>query len=193
MIPTPTANITSPPDFKTWAASRSLVLANYDAGRWTLTDWAVTGVERFGDSANHILANDAERHLFRQALLVGRKFPRDKRHARLSWWHHLEVVALPEADAHTWLTKAEKNAWPTKDLRTEIRRALAIDGPDTDRRDAGWLPTEIAHAFMQGMKRETDIRPIDTWPQSKALTVLRIFDTAGVTTCIEAIRRRAGR
>ena len=44
----------------------------------------------------------------------------ERRRDSLSFGHHAEVAALPEAEQDYWLRKAEQLGWPVKRLRSQV-------------------------------------------------------------------------
>jgi len=55
---------------------------------------------------------------------VARRFALSRRRDMLSFGHHAEVAAMPEAEQEYWLGKAEELSWSRNQLRREVRASL---------------------------------------------------------------------
>ena len=71
----------------------------------------------------------------RNLAWVARSFETSRRRDSLSFAHHAEVAALPQAEQELWLNRAERLGWS----RNELRRQLA----PRHRRDRACGPTVV--------------------------------------------------
>lgn len=115
------------PPFQTFADWNDLGKSLCLAGRnihWLIGDWLIAGVEKFGDrardEANVIFRSDVGR--FDQILKTCRRFPEPKRHASLTFAHHLAVMAITDDDqAERVLTEAEQHRPTIAALKAQIK------------------------------------------------------------------------
>jgi hypothetical protein len=67
---------------------------------------------------------------------VASRFPVERRRANVSWSHHAELAALPEAEQEAWLDRVERDRLSVRSLREEARRELSrrrrFQRPGTD-------------------------------------------------------------
>lgn len=93
-----------------------------DSSAWWLGDWLVFGQDRFPDRYEQALAGSSLNYqTLRNYAWVARKFPRELRRAELSFQHHAEVAALPEAERSRWLDRAQEGHWSRGELRRRLR------------------------------------------------------------------------
>ncbi|MFC4374170.1 hypothetical protein ACFO5K_08625 [Nocardia halotolerans] len=100
------------------------------AAAWWIGDWVNFGNVKFGEKysrAARITGYDVQ-SLMNMAYVASR-FSTGRRRERLSWSHHAEVAALPEADQDRWLRHADESKLSVRGLRealrTERRKAAA--------------------------------------------------------------------
>jgi hypothetical protein len=75
----------------------------------------------------------------RNSAWVARRFALSRRRDSLSFGHHAEVAALPEAEQDFWLRKAQESGWSVKQLRQQVRTSLS-QRSERDGRQSGPLP-----------------------------------------------------
>jgi hypothetical protein len=92
---------------------------------WCLGDWLIYGeVSYNGRYRDAIEQTSLDYQTLRNYAWVAKRFPIPRRRDGLSFAHHTEVAALPEAEQGFWLRKAEELAWSVKQLRYEVRASL---------------------------------------------------------------------
>lgn len=110
-------------DFETWSAVGDGIVAISNASAWCLGDWLIYGQKAYGQKYKAALARTGlDGQTLRNYAWVARHFPPARRHARMSFQHHAEVVALSEASQDLWLQRAERFGWS----RNELRRQLGV-------------------------------------------------------------------
>ena len=94
---------------------------------WEVGDWLVAGEDRAYRHLNRIkvraLAADItgySRHTLTMAVSVSRKVKPSVRVDGLSWWHHLAVAKLDEAEQAVWLARAAEQEWSVRQLREQL-------------------------------------------------------------------------
>jgi hypothetical protein len=93
---------------------------------WCLGDWLVFGEQAYaGRYRQAIERTSLDYQTLRHYAWVARRFAMSRRRDTLSFGHHAEVAALPEAEQDFWLCKAEEHRWPVKHLRRQVRASLA--------------------------------------------------------------------
>jgi hypothetical protein len=89
---------------------------------WALGDWVNYGERAYGQRYRMAVeATDFDYQTLRNYAWVARSFALSRRRDTLSFQHHAEVAALPEAQQDLWLLRAEREGWS----RNELRRQLA--------------------------------------------------------------------
>ena len=88
---------------------------------WWLGDWAAFGERKYGDLKKAADVTGYDPDTIRHAKWVSDTFEVWRRRHTLSWSHHREVAALPEAEQDAWLGRAEEGRWDRTRLRLEIR------------------------------------------------------------------------
>lgn len=141
---------------------------------WEVGDWLVTGEDGAYRHLNRlrVRALAAEitgysRHTLTMAVSVARKVKPTVRVDGLSWWHHLAVAKLPEAEQARWLARAAEEEWSVRRLREE----LATSGDTARRVRPGRLVGELVKLRLSDLpeparaelrrwwERETGERP----------------------------------
>jgi hypothetical protein len=129
-------------DFETWAALGSRIAGISSACAWCLGDWLVFGERTYGERYRAAVdATSLDYQTLRNYAWVARRFPVSRRRDTVSFQHHAEVAALPEAQQDLWLQRAERLRWSRNELRRQLQawRALASGG----RREAVVLRVEV--------------------------------------------------
>lgn len=91
---------------------------------WVIADLLNYGEANFGE--RYAQAFDdcvVELHTLQNWRWVARCFTPSRRRESLSWSHHEVVAKLPEKQQDTWLNRAERKRWSTRELREEVRWA----------------------------------------------------------------------
>jgi hypothetical protein len=92
-----------------------------NASAWWLGDWILYGEYTYGKRyAEALKLAPLSYQTLRNHAWVARRFPVSRRRDALSFQHHAEVAALPDAERELWLQRAERMGW----TRNELRRHL---------------------------------------------------------------------
>ncbi|MFJ2833625.1 LmbU family transcriptional regulator [Streptomyces sp. NPDC087263] len=93
-----------------------------DSSAWWLGDWLVFGQEHYpGHYRRTVEQTSLDYQTLRNYAWVARKFSPGRRWGKLSFQHHAEVAAVPEAEQDAWLTQAEEGGWSRNELRRRMR------------------------------------------------------------------------
>ena len=110
------------------------------ASAWWLGDWLIYGERAYGGRYRTALTStELEYQTLRNYAWVARRVPMSRRRDGLSFQHHAEVAALPEAEQDLWLRRAERLRW----TRNELRRQLAAARRDATRRPPGPIVVQM--------------------------------------------------
>lgn len=111
-------------DFDAWTTMGRRIAGIANACAWCLGDWLVYGERAFPTRYKTALAATAlDYQTLRNYAWIARRFELSRRRDNLSFQHHAEVAALPEADQDLWLHRAERSHWS----RNELRRRLGAE------------------------------------------------------------------
>lgn len=112
--------------FEGWVSVGRHLSDIYTSSAWCLGDWLVYGEaayrSRYREAAEQ---TSLDYQTLRNYAWVAKRFSLSRRRDSLSFGHHAEVAALPEAEQDFWLRKAEELRWPVKRLRHEVRASQA--------------------------------------------------------------------
>ena len=121
--------------FDEWASTGARLCEFASASAWWLGDWLVYGERTYGTRYNVALrAAPLSYQTLRNYAWVARRFPVSRRRASLSFHHHAEVAALPDADRDLWLQRAERMRWARNELRRRLAAARRGRPPDDEQR-----------------------------------------------------------
>jgi hypothetical protein len=108
--------------FEDWLDVGCQIARISNGSSWWLGDWVVYGERAYGEryrSALDVTLLDYQ--TLRNYAWVSRRFGASRRRERLSFQHHAEVAALPEADQDLWLDRTERARWSRNELRRRLR------------------------------------------------------------------------
>lgn len=116
-----------------WEQAGRRIADVVDSSAWCLGDWLLYGQARYaGRYRDAVEAVGLDYQTIRNYVWVARRFPLARRRPALSFQHHAEVAALPEADQDRWLDAAERHGWSRNELRRRVRaEAKGARGDDT--------------------------------------------------------------
>lgn len=121
--------------YQAWVNVGCRIARISNASAWWLGDWVVYGEESYGRRYRAaIQATALEYQTLRNYAWVARTFEPNRRRVSLSFQHHAEVAALPEADQDLWLERAERLEWSRNELRRRLRAEAPPAGPTPDER-----------------------------------------------------------
>jgi hypothetical protein len=127
-VAVPRIGLVFPPrlPFAAWLAVGAQLAAVAASSAWCLGDWLIYGQAAYaGRYQDAIERSGLEYQTLRNYAWVAGRFELSRRRDTLSFGHHAEVAALPEAEQDYWLRKAEEFCWSTTRLRREVRASLA--------------------------------------------------------------------
>jgi hypothetical protein len=152
---------TSKPSLGMWEKVGANLFSFADSSTWWIADWLVYGESTFHDRYEEAVKRTSLSYqTLRNYSWVARRFPLPRRRQSLSFSHHLEVVALEQAEQDYWLRKAEELRWSRNKLRAEVRSSLLM------RQD------EVARPGIQGHAEVESIDPAAAGPSAPALADL---------------------
>jgi N6-adenosine-specific RNA methylase IME4 len=150
------AEVVSP--IEKWETKGRRIWDTVNRSAWELGDWWNAG-EPYGERieiARRIGWADNTCH---NAGAVSRAFNVPRRRGTISWSHHAEVAALPEAEQEAWLDKAQANEWSRKTLRAELAAARGPKAPPA--LPAGTFDVLLADPPWRYDFAETDNRKVE--------------------------------
>lgn len=111
--------------FERWLAIGRHLSAVSTWTAWCAGDWLAFGARAYpGRYRQAIEHTSLDYQTLRNYAWVARQVPMPRRREALTFGHHAEVAALPEAEQDFWLRKAEQHQWPVKQLRRQVRASL---------------------------------------------------------------------
>jgi hypothetical protein len=117
---------------ETWKQIGQQIHIISDASAWWIGDWLRFGRDKYPDRYKRAIGETAlEYQTLRNYAWVAGRFEASRRRDALSFQHHLEVAALPQAEQDLWLERAERSGWSRNDLRLHLRGngASSANGP----------------------------------------------------------------
>jgi hypothetical protein len=116
--------------FEGWIRVGERLTDIHSSSAWCLGDWLVYGVAAYsGRYREAIEQTSLDYQTLRNYAWVARRFELSRRRDSLSFGHHSEVAALPEAEQDFWLRKAHEFGWTVKQLRREVRASHSERSP----------------------------------------------------------------
>jgi hypothetical protein len=158
--------------FARWVGVGRRLSDVYSSSAWCLGDWLVYGEAAFGGRYREAVEQTSlDYQTLRNYAWVAKRFGLSRRREGLSFGHHAEVAALPEAEQDFWLRKAEELGWPVKRLRQEVRASLAARSaarPVTGPGSGGVSSGGAGHQGVLARADGTDDHDMPTLPVSAA-------------------------
>lgn len=117
---TPTALVFKQPlTFDEWLEIGTRLSKMLQSIHWYIGDWLVEGDFRYGEKyAQAVDATGFSVEICKRDFWVARRFPRETRHAELSYSHHIVVSSLPERARHRLIQEASSRVMTTRELKT---------------------------------------------------------------------------
>jgi hypothetical protein len=110
--------------FDAWAGVGTRLGRISNASSWWLGDWLLYGERTYGKRYTEALAvTQLDYQTLRNYAWVSRRFEPSRRRERVSFQHHAELAALPEADQDLWLQRCQRLGWSRNELRRQMRVA----------------------------------------------------------------------
>jgi hypothetical protein len=111
--------------FERWVSVGRQLSAMHSSSAWCLGDWLVYGQAAYARRYREAIEQTClDYQTLRNYAWVANRFTLSRRRDSLSFGHHAELAALPQAEQDFWLRKADELRWPVKRLRREIRASL---------------------------------------------------------------------
>ncbi|MFF9061866.1 LmbU family transcriptional regulator [Streptomyces sp. NPDC014882] len=108
--------------FEEWERAGRQLSGLLNSSSWWLGDWLVYGKDHYADRYERgIRAAGLQYQTLRNYAWVSRRFALPRRRSVLSFQHHAELASLCVDEQETWLDRAERMKWSTKQLRNAIR------------------------------------------------------------------------
>jgi hypothetical protein len=108
--------------FQTWQRIGMQIRVLSDSSAWWLGDWLLYGQKRYPDRYKQAVGETSlDYQTLRNYAWVARSLPVSRRRDKLSFQHHAEVAALPDAEQDLWLDRAEIFGWSKSELRRRLR------------------------------------------------------------------------
>ena len=121
--------------FDAWRALGARVGSHSSASSWWLGDWLAFGRMKYGRRYREAVdVTGLDYQTLRNYAVVARRFEPSRRRKGLTFQHHAEVCALPQAGQERWLTLAEQHGWSKRELRRQIRGSRESSVPEAPRR-----------------------------------------------------------
>lgn len=109
-------------NFKLWANEVKIAIHVRARLPWKIGDLLNYGEANYGEKYAQAFDDClVEYHTMQNWRWLCRSFPVSRRRESLSWSHHEVVAKLSEKQQDTWLDRAERKRWSTRELRDEVR------------------------------------------------------------------------
>jgi hypothetical protein len=137
----------APMAFEEWQ-SRLLSLEKLTTSLpWWIGDLLQYGEGHFGEKYTQALPDlPYKQEYLYQCHYLARLFPKERRHAGLSWSHHVCVMSLSATQQDAMLYQAETEGWTVRDLRAQVKMTKHQLREDTGKVDP--LDPEVATWFQ---------------------------------------------
>jgi hypothetical protein len=112
--------------FEAWRMLGTRIARHASASAWWLGDWLAYGQMKYGRRYKAAIADTGlDYQTLRNYAVVARRFELSRRRDNLTFHHHAEVCALPDAEQDRWLNLASTHGWSKTELRRQLRPARA--------------------------------------------------------------------
>ena len=144
--------------FDRWCSIGQRISTLTDASTWWVADWAAFGEDRYGEKYRDAVAiTGLGNQTLRNYAWVARRFDVSRRRDGLSFAHHAEVAALPEAEQEAWLDRAEVEDWSRNELRAELKRPRSLQA-ESDRER---LRLDVSSDRAERWRKAADARGLE--------------------------------
>jgi len=111
--------------FESWSAIGARIAGHANASAWWLGDWITFGRMKYGRRYTEAISTTGlDYQTLRNYACVARRFEPSRRRADLSFQHHAELAALPDALQDSWLAQAAAGHWSKAELRRRVRASI---------------------------------------------------------------------
>jgi hypothetical protein len=112
--------------FEAWRTVGARIGAYSSASAWWLADWLVFGQMKYGRRYREAISvTGLDYQTLRNYAVVARRFEVSRRRDTLTFQHHAELCALPDAEQDRWLDLASTHRWTRSELRRQLRASRA--------------------------------------------------------------------
>jgi hypothetical protein len=112
-------------DVKRWITYGKRFARLGSASNWWIGDWIRYGNAHYGEKYGAASKTTGyDRQTLMNMAYVSSRFSVERRREGVSWSHHAELAALPDAQQDTWLDLTEREHLTVRSLRDEVRRGL---------------------------------------------------------------------
>jgi hypothetical protein len=112
--------------FGDWAAVGRRLSHVSSRATWALGDWLLFGERAFARRyRTAVEATNLDYQTLRNYAWVAGSYAPHRRRAELSFQHHAELAALPDAQQDLWLNRAVAGRWSRNELRRRLRAERA--------------------------------------------------------------------
>lgn len=162
-------------DFEDWVSLGQRIAIVSDSAAWWIGDWLHFGRNRYGRRRYTAVleATHLDYQTLRNYAWVAARIPPNRRQQSLSFGHHAEVAALPEADQDRWLSRCALEHWPRSELRRR-RRARRRNGEGESPASSLALIVEVERRLRWESAATAAGRPLEGW-------ISEVLDTAAAT------------
>lgn len=109
--------------FHEWQQAGSRISSLVNSSAWFLGDWVTYGEAQFESRYRQAVDMVGLNYqTLRNFAWVARRFPLARRRGNLSFYHHMEVAKLPDAEQDYWLDRAAEETWSVRTLRQQLRK-----------------------------------------------------------------------
>lgn len=142
--------------FEDWERAGKRLSSIVDSSSWCLGDWLVYGKQHYSDRYKKAIKSAGLQYqTLRNYAWVSGRFEMNRRRPLLTFQHHAEVASLPLPDQDSWLDRAQREMWTTKQLRMQIRRERLIGTGQED--DSAVIPRiEVPERRLALWRRAAD-------------------------------------
>lgn len=155
--------------FDQWEAVGKTLLHLGRGVQWAIGDWLCEGERRYGERyAQAVEITGYKEPTLPTIKWVASRIPRYMRMEELSWSHHRIVASIEgQGEQRYWLDRAIDEAWSTRELQYEIRRAeMAEQEPVA-------LPDEQEHGEVSTFASEIGTTVADQlWDATRDMVAL---------------------
>ncbi len=162
-------------EFEDWVSLGHRIAIVSDSAAWWIGDWLRFGRNRYGRRRymTVVEATDLDYQTLRNYAWVAGRIPPSRRQQSLSFGHHAEIAALPEAEQDRWLSRCALEHWSRNELRRRRRRDRGTLEEEPPARSLA-LIVEADRRLRWESAATAAGRPLEGW-------IAEVLDTAAAT------------
>jgi hypothetical protein len=144
-----------------WAAVGRRLSRVSSSATWALGDWLLFGERAFGRRYRAAIeCTDLDYQTLRNYAWVAGSFAAHRRRSELSFQHHAELAALPDAEQDLWLSRAVNGRWSRNELRRRLK-AHRAGTPELGERPALVVRVELTPEDELRWRQAADSTQLD--------------------------------